>query len=193
MIGYLNGKVKFIFDDYCILSVNGVGYKIYVDDKTLSELRIDDEKEFFIHTLFKDDSITLYGFNNQTDYKLFIDLIKVSGIGAKTALNVLSKMTSKEFVRAIYQKNISLLTNLPGIGKKSAQRLILELKDKIEYSGENLFEEGSLELNEINDATEALISLGYTNAEIAEVFSKAKGKMNAEELIKFALKELNKF
>ena len=195
MIGYLSGKIKFIFEDNLILDVNGIGYKIYIDSRTLESLKINDETDFFIHTIFRDDSITLYGFKFQTDYELFTNLITVSGIGAKTALNVLAKMSSIEFARAIYQKNLNALMNLPGIGKKSAQRLILELKDKLEI---NTFDEQSnwqpkIKSNSFNDASEALTALGYNNSEIAEVFQKAKSSMTTEELIKFALKELNRF
>ncbi len=198
MIGYLSGKVKFIFEDNLILDVNGVGYKIYIDNRTLENLKINQEKEFFIYTAFRDDAINLYGFKDQSDYELFSNLITVSGIGAKTALNVLAKMSSKDFARAIYQKNITALTNLPGIGKKSAQRLILELKDKLEI--DTLAEDENSDWqpqknksNSFEDAAEALTALGYNNSEIAEVFQKAKSSMTTEELIKFALKELNRF
>ena len=131
MIGYLNGIVKFVYEDNCIVDVHGVGYKVYVDSRTRESLSKGQELELFIHTAVREDSITLYGFKSQTDYDIFAQLITVSGIGARTALNVLAKMSSKDLAMAIYQKNVTALTNLPGIGKKSAQRLILELKDKI--------------------------------------------------------------
>lgn len=198
MIGYLNGIVKFIFEDSCIVDVHGVGYRVYVDNRTREGLSKGQELELFIHTVVREDSITLYGFKSQTDYDLFAQLITVSGIGARTALNILAKMSSKDLAMAIWQKNVTALTNLPGIGKKSAQRLILELKDKI--STDSMVDDEAAEWtqsddkgNPLEEASEALSALGYTNSEIAEVFTKAKKSMSTEELVKFALKELNRF
>ncbi|MBR2179106.1 MAG: Holliday junction branch migration protein RuvA [Selenomonadaceae bacterium] len=197
MIGYLNGTVKFIFDDNCIVDVHGVGYRVYIDSRTLESLNKGQEIELFIHTAVREDSITLYGFKSQTDYELFAQLITVSGIGARTALNILAKMSSKDLAMAIWQKNVTALTNLPGIGKKSAQRLILELKDKISTNSmvddDSEWMQSDEKGNPLEEASEALSALGYTSAEIAEVFSKAKKSMSTEELVKFALKELNRF
>ena len=199
MIGYLHGIVKFIFEDSCIIDVNGVGYKVYIDERNLKSFKSGQEVELFIHTVVREDSITLYGFKTQPDYELFSQLITVSGIGAKTALNVLAKMSSTDFARAIYQKNVNALTNLPGIGKKSAQRLILELKDKLEIDtlveddDKSEWQPGKDKSSPIEEAAEALTALGYTNSEIAEVFQKVKKSMTTEDLIKFALKELNRF
>ena len=195
MIGYLHGKIKFIFDDDCIVDVGGVGYKVFIDRRTRSELKINSEIEFFIYTAVREDSITLYGFKNQSDYELFLQLITVNGIGAKTALNIISKISSKDFSLAIHQKNVNLLTSLPGVGKKSAQRMILELKDKLSKNSTDNDEWSPVESenNSFDEASEALTALGYTNSEIAEVFQKADRSSTTEDLIKFALKELNRF
>ena len=188
MIGYLHGNLKLIFNDNCILDVSGVGYRIYIDDRTREALKIGQETEFFIYTAVNEGAIKLYGFKSQNDYELFSQLITVNGVGARTALNVLSKMSSKDLALAIHQKNITVLTSLPGIGKKSAQRLILELKDKISYDSEWAPVDESN--NSFEEAAEGLLALGYTNAEISSVFKKAKSSMSTEELIKFALKNL---
>ena len=196
MIGYLRGNLKFIFEDNCILEVNGVGYRIYINERTRENLKLNQEAEFFIHTAVREDSITLYGLRNQHDYELFSQLITVSGVGAKTALNVLAKISSKDLALAIYQKNMNALTSLPGIGKKSAQRLILELKDKVtslSTDEDSDWKPSKESNNSLEEAAEALTALGYTNAEIAEVFKKAKKNSSTEELVKFALKELNRF
>ena len=197
MIGYINGIVKFIFEDNCIVDVHGVGYRVYIDSRTLEGLSKGQELELFIHTAVREDSITLYGFKSQTDYELFAQLITVSGIGARTALNILAKMSSKDLAMAIWQKNVAALTNLPGIGKKSAQRLILELKDKISTDSmvddDSEWVQSDEKSNPLEEASEALSALGYTNSEITEVFTKAKKSMSTEELVKFALKELNRF
>ena len=198
MIGYLHGIVKFIFEDNCILDVHGVGYRINIDSRTRESLSKGQELELFIHTAVREDSITLYGFQSQTDYDIFSQLITVSGIGAKTALNILAKMSSKDLAMAIYQKNVTALTNLPGIGKKSAQRLILELKDKI--AADTIADDEAAEWtqaddksNPLEEASEALTALGYNSSEIAEVFRKVKKSMTTEDIIKLALKELNRF
>ena len=198
MIGYIRGKAKFMFEDSCIIDTGGVGYKVYVDSNTLGTLRQNNEVELFIYTSVREDSITLYGFRSQMDYDLFAQLINVSGIGAKTALNALSKISSKELAQAIYQKNVNALTKLPGIGKKSAERLILELKDKISADKFNEDEEGGWapdveNLNAINEATGALKSLGYTAGEIESAFKGANKSMKTGELIKLALRELTRF
>ena len=200
MIGYLCGTVKFIFEDNIILNVGGVGYRIFLDSRTLENLNAESEAEFFIHTSVREDAIQLYGFRRQMDYKLFLQLITVSGIGVKTALNVLSKISSKDLAAAIYQQNVKVLGTLPGVGKKTAQRLILELKDKIpvEFLAEEEHKTDEWapnveEQNSFDEAEEALLALGYTNAEIAEVFKRAENFMSTEEIIKLALKELNRF
>ena len=200
MIAYLRGIIKFIFEDNCIIDVHGVGYKVFIDSRTRENINAGQEIEFFIYTSVREDSINLYGFKNQTDYEVFSQLITVSGIGAKTALNVLSKISSKDLAAAIYQKNVNALSKLPGIGKKSAQRLILELKDKMTLDSIVDDEDNSSEWvpndegqSPIEEASEALTALGYTSAEIAEVFRKAKKSMTTEELVKLALKELNRF
>ena len=189
MIGYLSGKIKSIYEDNCILNVNGVGYRIYLDNRTIETLKLNDEVEFHIHTAMREDSITLYGFLNKTDYELFEQLITVSSIGTKTALNMLSKISAKELTAAIQQEDINVLMNLPGIGKKSAQRLILELKDKFA----SITREQNISKQSQEEAAEALSALGYTNVEIAEVFKRVKNFMSTEELVKFALNELNRF
>ena len=137
----------------------------------------------------------LYGFYSQQEYDLFQLLISVSGVGPKVALGILSAITVEGLCRAIQQKQAAVLTKLPGIGKKSAERLILELKDKVSFAGAS---EDALDLSDLqeplgddmlSEASAALISLGYTQAEIAPVVKKAGKLSSVEEMIKFALKE----
>ena len=137
----------------------------------------------------------LYGFYSQQEYDLFQLLISVSGVGPKVALGILSAITVESLCRAIQQKQASVLTKLPGIGKKSAERLILELKDKVSFAGgteEALDLEGLQEPvgdDILSEASAALLSLGYTQAEIAPVLNKAAKLKTVEAVIKFALKE----
>lgn len=197
MIGYLSGKIKFLSESDCILDVNGVGYKISIDAATRQDLKIGESAEFFIHTAVREDAINLFGFKDQSTFELFENLLTVNGVGAKSALGILSKISAADFSAAVSRQDLNALTKLPGVGKKSAQRILLELKDKIKPFAENS-DAGEFQPSEnfssaFDEATEALSALGYTSAEISAVFKKAPKNSSTEQLIKFALKELNRF
>ncbi len=197
MIGYLSGKVKFLFDDACILDVNGVGYKVFVDAQTRQNLSAGMAAEFFIHTAVREDSITLFGMNNQAAFEMFELLLTVSGIGAKSALAIVSKISAADFARAVALQDLKTLMRLPSVGKKSAERILLELKEKVQPLAENFsaekFQPAPIQSTPFDEAEEALSALGYTSAEISSAFNKAPKNSTTEQLIKFALKELNRF
>lgn len=191
MIGYLSGTVKFLFDDGCILDVHGVGYKIFVDNTTRQTLTVGNAAELFVHTSVREDAITLFGFGDAATLDLFELLLTVSGIGAKTAQAVVSKISAADFARAVTNQDAKILTRLPGLGKKSAERILLELKDKVSEQATGNSEQ--LSSTAQDEAAEALDALGYTQAEISAVFAKAEPNLSTEQLIKFALRELNRF
>ena len=196
MIGYLNGKVKFFDDENLILEVGGVGYKVFVDSQTRQNLKIGDDLELFIHTAVREDAINLFGFKNRDKFELFEKLLTVNGVGAKSALGIISKISAADFAVAVANQDLSALTKLPGVGKKSAQRILLELKDKIgtfSEDGEENFQSAAGVSNSFDEAADALSALGYTSEEISSVFKKAPKNSSTEQLIKFALKELNRF
>ena len=196
MIGYLNGKVKFLTSDEVILNVGGVGYKVFVDAVTRQNLQFDTAAELFIHTAVREDAITLYGFKNREMLDFFETLLTVSGVGAKSALAIVSKISAADFFTAVSTQDLSTLTKLPSIGKKSAQRILLELKDKVKnFSTDSTedFQPAQIVSNAFDEATDALSALGYTSAEISAVFKRAPKNFSTEQLIKFALKELNRF
>ena len=196
MIGYLNGKVKFLTSDEVILNVGGVGYKVFVDAVTRQNLQLDTVAELFIHTAVREDAITLYGFKNREMLDFFETLLTVSGVGAKSALAIVSKISAADFFTAVSTQDLSTLTKLPSIGKKSAQRILLELKDKVKnFSTDSAedFQPAQIVSNAFDEATDALSALGYTSAEISAVFKRAPKNFSTEQLIKFALKELNRF
>ena len=192
MIGYLNGRVKFLFDDSCILEVGGVGYKVFVDAQTKQTLNISATAELFIYTAVREDAITLYGMANRAAYELFELLLTVSGIGAKSALSIVSKISAADFARAVAMQDLKTLTRLPGIGKKSAERILLELKDKVQLLAENFsteeFQPAQIKSTARDEATEALEALGYTAEEISAAFKSAPPDASTEQLIKLALK-----
>ena len=189
MIGYLSGKIKFIFGEEIILDVAGVGYRIFVNP---AELEIGAAAEFFIYTSVKEDAINLYGFKNRADFELFEKLLTVSGIGAKSAMTILKKISPAEFVAAVNRQDLKTLMKLPGVGKKSAERILLELKDAFKNFGTGA-QVSISNSNFIEEATEALTALGYTSAEISTVLERAPQNSTTEQLIKFALKELSGF
>ena len=195
MIAYLRGIVKFLFKDACILDVNGVGYKVFVDSATQQSLSVNVEAELFVHTAVREDAITLYGFKSQASFELFELLLTVSGVGAKGALAIVSNISASDFASAVARQDIKTLMRLPGVGKKSAERILLELKDKVHLTNfsEEDFKPAQIQSTAQDDAAEALEALGYTSAEISAVFAKAPKNSSTEQLIKFALKELNRF
>lgn len=192
MIGFLRGKVAAILTDYCLLDVNGVGYRIYVTGTTRSRLRQGEEAMVYTHMSVREDDISLYGFATQEEYDLFQLLITVSGIGPKVAVGALSAITPERLCQAIAQKQSSVLTKLPGIGKKSAERLILELKDKVKIGNsvlddtafedeEGLFKPAeAIADNVMAEAEAALKSLGYSQQEVVPVLRKLEKDLAKE-------------
>ena len=197
MIGYLHGRVIALYTDHCLLDVHGVGYRVFVANSTRTKLRQREEASLFVYTSVREDAIVLYGFAAEEEYDLFLQLIGVSGIGPKVALGILSAITVEGLCRAIQNKQASVLTKLPGIGKKSAERLILELKDKVAFRGsaeeELLTIENAEEVGDdaASEAMAALQSLGYTPSEIAPVIRKTAKYKTTEAIIKASLKELS--
>lgn len=183
MIAYLSGSVKFVFESCCILDVNGVGYKVFADTHALT---VGAPAEFFIHTAVRDDAINLYGFQNRDEFELFELLINISGFGAKSALAVVSKISPADFANAVARQDLKALTNIPGVGKKSAERIILELKDKMK----SLPRSDAASNAAIFDAIEALEALGYSDAEIRSVLDTAPKVSSVDAIIKYALSRL---
>lgn len=191
MIGYLNGKIKFLFDAGCIVEVGGVGYKVFVDAQTRQGLTEGAATELFIYTAVREDAITLYGVANRDAFELFELLLTVSGIGAKGALAIVSKISAADFARAVATQDVKTLTRLPGVGKKSAERILLELKGKVQTlaatPAEN-FQPAQIPSATQDEAAEALEALGYTADEISAAFKSAPPDATTEQLIRFALK-----
>jgi Holliday junction DNA helicase RuvA len=192
MIGYVRGKISHLFPDSCFVDVNGVGYRVFIPQSTRQNLSKGAETTLFTYLNVREDALLLYGFSSQQEYDLFILLTSVSGIGPKVGLGILSAISPADFIIAVGQKNFGLLTKIPGIGKKTAERIVLELKDKIgETDPDNVTviaaseAAGSIQA----EALQALLTLGYTQQEIAPVLRKSADAASVEEIIKHALKE----
>ena len=193
MIGFLRGNVVQLLPDYCLLDVGGVGYRVFIPTSTRSRLKSGEEAMLYTHLSVREDAMTLYGFESREEYQGFQMLISVSGIGPKVALGILSSITVSKLFQAIHGKQLAVLTKLPGVGKKSAERMVLELKDKAaELDGAEGAPESPIEEptgGTLSDAAAALSSLGYSQAEIASVLRRVKEPLSTEEAVKFALKE----
>ncbi|MGP1470322.1 MAG: Holliday junction branch migration protein RuvA [Schwartzia sp. (in: firmicutes)] len=193
MIGFLRGKVAGLSPDSCFLDVQGVGYRVFVSASTRGRLRSGEEAMLYTHLAVREDAMLLYGFLQQEEYDLFQLLISVSGIGPKVALGILSAIGVGDLCRALRGQQITALTKLPGIGKKTAERMILELKDKVGSVDDGAVAEGEALTafvggTHAEEAMAALLTLGYSAAEIEPVLRRAGHCSTAEEMIRFALR-----
>lgn len=193
MIGFLSGKVISAKPTQILLDVNGVGYKISISINTFEKISDKKNISLFIHTHVKEDSIALFGFYSEGEKEMFELLISISGVGPKSAISLLSGISTDDLKHAITTGNVARITAVPGIGAKTAERLILELKNKIK----DIKEEGikPAEVSTQKEAVAALATLGYNlnNAEKAvnKILSE-EPNCGLEELIKRSLKEFNK-
>lgn len=191
MISHLSGTIKYKNIKSITLIVNGVGYEIFVSQPILEKLKIGENKEFFTHLHVREDVMELYGFLTQDEKKFFELLLSVSGIGPKSALSVLSIAKLTEIKKAILRDDPSLLRKVSGIGQKIAERIVVELKNKLEdlpLGDEkiNLSATGS-------GAFEALQGLGYSAQEVRDALRQVPENIESEdEIIKVALKALGK-
>lgn len=193
MYAYIKGEIKKIAKDYLIIENNNIGYIIYMSLKSLNQFN-ENDKDVTIYTYqnVKEDEISLYGFKTIEEKNVFEKLITVSGIGVKTAINMLSKIEPSEFVIAVITSDLVKLTALPGIGKKSAQRIVLELQDKLKTDEDINIEKIAIIENEVyEELTSALKILGYTTKEIQKIEGKINKDVDIEEALKQALKILS--
>lgn len=196
MIGFLRGKAVSVKNDYVLLDVQGVGYRVFIAGNMRQKIHLNKEIQLFTYMNVYQDGITLYGFAAEKEYDLFCQLIAVSGIGPKVALGILSAITVEDLCQAIQNKQLTMLTKLPGIGKKSAERLVLELKDKLTFidDGAAEFTLGTIKAaddNMLAEAAAALETLGYSQSEIFAVLKQLNNCKTTEEMIKLALKKLS--
>lgn len=190
MIGKLKGKLDLIKDGFVVVDVRGVGYRVYVSEITLGKIIKKEELELYIHTNVREDHISLYGFVDQNELDMFEMLLSISGVGPKAGLAILTISTPSMIRRAIVQEDSSILTRVSGIGKKTAERIILELKNKIELVPG---EEGEEDATEQQEVIDALIMMGYSASEAREALKAVpKDVTDISEKIKKALKGMKK-
>ena len=195
MFAYIKGSLEEKATNYVVIDVGGIGYKIFMSDISINEIgEIGDRVKVHTHYYVREDNISLYGFLTHEELKMFELLLSVSGIGAKSAIAMLSNITPAGFACAIISNNVALLKKIPGIGPKTAQRIILELQDKLKSEQELTKEKEQEETKVINtnenveEAIQALQILGYNKKEIDKAFEKiANTDVSVEELIKKGL------
>jgi Holliday junction DNA helicase RuvA len=196
MIGWLNGQiVDKNHPGKLVLDVNGVGYDVETSLNTFFQIEGHNQAVgLHIHTVVREDALLLYGFLDKQERSLFRALIKVNGVGPKMAIAILSSISPNEFIQCIHQENAALLTKLPGIGKKTAERLVVEMRDSIKQFGET--SSGSLQkslhtMRSQDEAVSALEALGYKPQDALKVVNKIDdGVKSCEQLIREALQIL---
>jgi len=191
MIGFLKGTVELLDRPFVLIDVNGVGYRVLVSGNVLSKLTKGDKVRIFTYTYVREDALELFGFWELEDLKLFESLISVSGIGPKTALNIFSFGSRGEIIEAIVKSDTSFFTSVPRLGTKNAQRIIIDLKNKmgagsdVDLSGKDLLENA--------EVVDALKNFGFTVGEAQKVVREIKTSgLSLDEKIKLALRALGK-
>lgn len=199
MIGYIKGTLEFIGENFVIIENNGIGYNVFVTANTASRLTksVGDAK-LFIDMNVKEDSISLYGFITKEELEMYRKLISISGVGPKGAISILSALAPSQVSMAIITGDIKMLTVGQGIGKKTAERIILELKDKIKTEDAVATDFGTVAKNDISsqektEAIDALVSLGFSRSEAYKVVIDVyANNMDTPDIISLALKKLSK-
>lgn len=201
MYAYLNGIIADIEEDNCIIDVNDIGYNVQISGQTMTRLPgIGERVKLFTYTNVKEDALQLYGFLSKADLEMFKKCITVSGIGPKGALGLLSAMNADDLRFAIISQDVKAISKAPGIGKRTAERLILELKDKLTIDDAMIQKEvdsyqgGAISIDDAQkkEAVEALVALGYGQTESLKAVNAVPGgeNMDAGALLKAALKKL---
>ncbi len=207
MLAYIKGTLEMKMTEYVVIDVGGLGYKIFMSEVGIEKLgNIGENVKVHTYYRVREDDISIYGFNTLEELKMFELLLGVSGVGAKTALAMLAVCEPSEFALAVIAEDVKTLTGIPGIGPKSAKRIILELKDKmkkeqqveaiknqIENKEPTKLQKAIENSDKIEEATAALQVLGYNKKEIDKTFEKAEIQdKTTEELIKIGLKLLGR-
>lgn len=196
MFEYIKGKLEFVGEDYVVIDNNDIGYKINTSNLTIADLNNQTEKVIlYTNLIVREDDMSIYGFSMREELKMFQLLITVSGVGPKVALGILSSIQINELVETIVSEDIKGLTKAQGVGKKTAQRIILELKDKVSKNVAGLNIDHVSDINVLNEdeneAIEALVALGYGKSVAKTVVSTVKDSCkDTQDMIKKALRFL---
>ncbi len=201
MYYYISGKVVYLFQGKAVVDNHGIGYELAVSERTLAKIRAKKEEEVRLYTYFhvKEDAEELFGFIDLEEKRLFEHLISVSGVGPKAAISILSTLDPEKLVLCIVSDDAKSIAAAQGIGIRTAQKIILEIKDKLKKEGftpEDSSISSALQTSAANDAAgealEALAALGYTRSEALAALKSAGKNLSVEELIRYGLKNLTR-
>ncbi len=191
MIGMLQGVITLKDSPIMVIDVHGVGYNVFVSHGVFAAYQVGETVKLYTHTYIRDDALELYGFSSPEDLKLFKMLINVSGVGCKSALGIFSIGQRGDIVNAIIKGDVGFFTAVPRLGKKNAQKIIIELKNKL--GGVDDLDLSDEVTNEQEEAIAALKNFGFTHYEAEKAIRKITGDgLKTEEIIRLALKELGK-
>lgn len=197
MISYLEGKIKFINQkNICVLTSSGVGYEVQIDKNQIETLEINQDIDLHIYTHVREDSLELYGFLDLSDKIMFEQLTSISGIGPRSALQILTLSGAQVLYDNVIKNNVAYLTQISGIGKKIAEKIVLELKDKLPKIvfdfNSNKHTNHSVNMSDNIDVFEALKSMGYTPKEAKEAIAGIPDNdLSLQDKLKFALKHVH--
>jgi holliday junction DNA helicase RuvA len=191
MIGSLNGIIELLNPPFIIINVNGVGYKVLLPNSFLLTLSLEQKIKVFTYTYVREDALDLFGFQDAEDLRLFENLISVSGVGPKTALNIFSFAKREEVIDAITRGDFMFFSQVPRLGNKNAQKIIVELKNKLGSVGD--LDLSGKEIEENAEVVQALKTFGFSAQEVTKALREIdkKGK-STEEKIRLVLKHLGK-
>lgn len=199
MLAYIKGELTLKTIEYAVIEAGGLGYKVFMPETAIDRLgNIGEIVKVYTYYKVREDDISIFGFNTQEELRMFELLLSVSGVGAKTAVVIIATIEPSEFALAVISDDISELVKIPGIGKKSAQRIVLELKDKLKKEAISVEADKKISKKvqtnaELEEAISALQVLGYNKKEIEKSFEKIdKNGLGLEELIKKGLAALSK-
>lgn len=198
MYAYIKGKLTQLFPTHVVVDVNGVGYEIQTPNSYRFQKYLDKEVQIFTSLIVREDAQLLYGFINEEEKDMFLSLIKVTGIGPKSALAILATSTPNEVKQAIENENDTYLTKFPGIGKKTARQIVLDLKGKVQITEENsdtllnVMNDSNANESMIKEAMLALEALGYSKRELSKVEKvlKQSNMDSVDEAVKIGLQTL---
>lgn len=191
MFEFIIGDIVNIREDYVVIQNNGIGYKVFTTMNTMLDLEMGKKDQLLYTQLHvREDGLFLYGFSTEEELDMFKMLLTVSKIGPKIASGILSGLSPKKLKMAIYSNDLAQLCKAPGIGKKTAERMVLELKDKIDVSSLDDVEEIVEPVDD--EAVQALVSLGYTRFEVKRALKGLDSNLSIEDTIKEGLKRLSK-
>lgn len=187
MIGYIKGDILKAGDDHVIVNVHGVGYEVYCSEQTLQTLHGEAKAKFWVHTHVREDQLTLFGFLTQNEKQFFLSLLKVNGIGPKVALKILGAAPMATLTQMIENSDVRGLSQLPKVGKKTAEQIILELKGKLVLAEE---EKRKAAFGARADIVSALVNLGFKLSDVEKVVNEMPPETDLQTGVRTGLQHL---